>query len=108
MSQTVKHESQAQEITFETISASKEGIVLFAEILDPPMNLLGPELVRDPQNSFLRVISNDLGIHLARNEHLPLPPFCTRDPATADGRPVGIGSHKPASGRPVAFHLRLR
>jgi len=47
MSQTVKHESQAQEITFETISARKEGAVLFAEILAPPMNLLGPELVRD-------------------------------------------------------------
>ena len=47
MSQTVKHKSQAQEITFETISARKEGAVLFAEILAPPMNLLGPELVRD-------------------------------------------------------------
>ena len=47
MSQTIKHESQTQEITFETISARKEGIVLFAEILAPPMNLLGPELVRD-------------------------------------------------------------
>ena len=31
----------------ETISARKEGPVLFAEILAPPMNLLGPELVRD-------------------------------------------------------------
>ncbi len=47
MSQTVKHESRAQEITFETISARKDGAVLFAEILAPPMNLLGPELVRD-------------------------------------------------------------
>jgi len=47
MSQTVKHESQTQEITFETISARMEGAVLFAEILAPPMNLLGPELVRD-------------------------------------------------------------
>ena len=47
MSQTVKHESRAQEMTFATISARKEGAVLFAEILAPPMNLLGPELVRD-------------------------------------------------------------
>ena len=47
MSQTVKHESQAREIIFETISTRKEGAVLFAEILAPPMNLLGPELVRD-------------------------------------------------------------
>lgn len=47
MSQTVKQESRAQQVAFETISARKEGAVLFAEILAPPMNLLGPELVRD-------------------------------------------------------------
>ena len=34
-------------MTFETINVSKEGAVLFAEIAAPPMNLLGPELVRD-------------------------------------------------------------
>lgn len=32
---------------FETIKISKEGAVLFAEISAPPMNLEGPELVRD-------------------------------------------------------------
>ncbi len=32
---------------FETLNARKEGAVLFAEIAAPPMNLLGPELVRD-------------------------------------------------------------
>jgi enoyl-CoA hydratase/carnithine racemase len=32
---------------FETISVSHEGAVFFAEIAAPPMNLLGPELVRD-------------------------------------------------------------
>jgi enoyl-CoA hydratase/carnithine racemase len=32
---------------FETIKVRKEGAVLFAEIAAPPMNLLGPELVRD-------------------------------------------------------------
>src|ERR1700693_3938957 len=47
MSQTVKHESRAEEITFATISARKEGAVLLVEISAPPMNLLGPELVRD-------------------------------------------------------------
>jgi enoyl-CoA hydratase/carnithine racemase len=31
----------------ETIRARREGAVLFAEIAAPPMNLLGPELVRD-------------------------------------------------------------
>ena len=32
---------------FETLKVRKEGAVLFAEISAPPMNLLGPELVRD-------------------------------------------------------------
>jgi len=32
---------------FETLTVRKEGAVLFAEIAAPPMNLLGPELVRD-------------------------------------------------------------
>ena len=31
----------------ETIKVHREAAVLFAEILAPPMNLLGPELVRD-------------------------------------------------------------
>jgi enoyl-CoA hydratase/carnithine racemase len=34
-------------MTFETLAVSKQGAVLFAEIAAPPMNLLGPELVRD-------------------------------------------------------------
>ena len=33
--------------TFETITVHVDGLVLSAEILAPPMNLLGPELVRD-------------------------------------------------------------
>lgn len=32
---------------FETLRMQEEGAVLFAEIAAPPMNLLGPELVRD-------------------------------------------------------------
>jgi enoyl-CoA hydratase/carnithine racemase len=32
---------------FETLTVRNEGAVLFAEIAAPPMNLLGPELVRD-------------------------------------------------------------
>jgi enoyl-CoA hydratase/carnithine racemase len=32
---------------FETLSVRKEGAVLFVDIAAPPMNLLGPELVRD-------------------------------------------------------------
>jgi enoyl-CoA hydratase/carnithine racemase len=32
---------------FDTLRVQREGAVLFAEIAAPPMNLLGPELVRD-------------------------------------------------------------
>ena len=32
---------------FETLNVNCERAVLFAEIAAPPMNLLGPELVRD-------------------------------------------------------------
>jgi enoyl-CoA hydratase/carnithine racemase len=34
-------------VNFETLTVRREGGVLFAEIAAPPMNLLGPELVRD-------------------------------------------------------------
>jgi enoyl-CoA hydratase/carnithine racemase len=34
-------------MTLETLDVRDEGAVLFAEITAPPMNLLGPELVRD-------------------------------------------------------------
>jgi enoyl-CoA hydratase/carnithine racemase len=38
-----------QEISmvFETLKVGREGAVLFVDIAAPPMNLLGPELVRD-------------------------------------------------------------
>ena len=47
MSKEIDHESGIQQAAFETVSAHKEGGVLFAEIAAPPMNLMGPELVRD-------------------------------------------------------------
>jgi len=34
-------------LMFETLNVQREGAVLFTEIAAPPMNLLGPELVRD-------------------------------------------------------------
>jgi enoyl-CoA hydratase/carnithine racemase len=34
-------------MVFETLKVSREGAVLFADMAAPPMNLLGPELVRD-------------------------------------------------------------
>jgi len=39
--------SQKSELVFETLNMRCEGAVLFVEISAPPMNLLGPELVRD-------------------------------------------------------------
>lgn len=39
--------SSSPEVEYETITVRDEGAVLFAELLAPPMNLLGPELVRD-------------------------------------------------------------
>ena len=35
------------DLKYETLKVRKEGAVLFVEIAAPPMNLLGPELVRD-------------------------------------------------------------
>jgi enoyl-CoA hydratase/carnithine racemase len=35
------------DLVFETLNARREGAVLFADIAAPPMNLLGPALVRD-------------------------------------------------------------
>jgi enoyl-CoA hydratase/carnithine racemase len=34
-------------VVFDTLKTSREGSVLFVDIVAPPMNLLGPELVRD-------------------------------------------------------------
>ena len=43
----VPHAAPAFPGTFETLTARREGGVLSVEIAAPPMNLLGPELVRD-------------------------------------------------------------
>ena len=47
MNKKIKHDKVRQQSDFETITANKKGGVLFAEIAAPPMNLMGPELVRD-------------------------------------------------------------
>ena len=39
--------SPAFPVSSETLTSSREGRVLFEQIATPPMNLLGPELVRD-------------------------------------------------------------
>jgi len=47
MSKEINNESQGDSMVFEMLTARREGGVLFVEISAPPMNLLGPELVRD-------------------------------------------------------------
>lgn len=44
--------SPAGDAVFETLKVRKEGAVLFADIAAPPINLLGPALVRDLVPSF--------------------------------------------------------
>jgi enoyl-CoA hydratase/carnithine racemase len=50
-------------MVFDTLRVSKEGSVVFAEIKAPPMNLLGPELVRDLVSLIQRAEAND-AIHV--------------------------------------------
>jgi enoyl-CoA hydratase/carnithine racemase len=50
-------------LVFETLKVRKEGAVLFAEIVAPPMNLLGPELVRDLV-SLIQRAEGDNAIHV--------------------------------------------
>ena len=47
MSQAVNEQIAADRIVFETLTVHKEGGVLLVEIKSPPMNLLGPGLIRD-------------------------------------------------------------
>jgi len=47
MPKAINNESRGDYMDSETITVRKEGAVLFAKIAAPPMNLLGPELVRD-------------------------------------------------------------
>jgi enoyl-CoA hydratase/carnithine racemase len=47
MSKESNNESRGDPVVFDTLKVRKEGTVLFAEIAAPPMNLLGPELVRN-------------------------------------------------------------
>ena len=46
-------------MVFETLTVRTEGSVLFAEIAAPPMNLLGPELVRDLVSLIQRAEADD-------------------------------------------------
>jgi enoyl-CoA hydratase/carnithine racemase len=47
MSKEISNEQHGDPVVLDTLNVRREGPVLFAEISAPPMNLLGPELVRD-------------------------------------------------------------
>lgn len=47
MSKVINEQIAGDRILFETLTVHKEGGALFVEIKSPPMNLLGPELIRD-------------------------------------------------------------
>jgi enoyl-CoA hydratase/carnithine racemase len=47
------------ELVFETLNVRSEGAVLFVEISAPPMNLLGPELIRDLVSLIQRAEADD-------------------------------------------------
>jgi len=51
--------TQAFPAAFETLNVRQEGGVLLAEIAAPPMNLLGPELVRDLVSLIQRAEADD-------------------------------------------------
>jgi len=51
--------SREGQLVFETLHIRKEGAVLFAEISAPPINLLGPELVRDLVSLIQQAEAND-------------------------------------------------
>jgi enoyl-CoA hydratase/carnithine racemase len=63
MNNKIIHESGTQQSRFETITTNNEGGVLFAEIMAPPMNLLGPALVRDLV-SLIQQTEADESIHV--------------------------------------------
>src|SRR5499427_1828987 len=46
-------------MVYETLTVCQDGAVLFVEILAPPMNLLGPELVRDLVSLIQRAEAHD-------------------------------------------------
>jgi enoyl-CoA hydratase/carnithine racemase len=51
--------SLGEQMVFETLRVHQEGAVLFADIAAPPMNLLGPELVRDLVSLIQRAEADD-------------------------------------------------
>src|SRR6195256_4754802 len=47
MSEEINKERHGNPLDFETLKIRREGSILFVEIDAPPMNVMGPELIRD-------------------------------------------------------------
>ena len=56
---TAHESSQGASVVFETLKVRQDDAVLFSEIAAPPMNLLGPELVRDLVSLIQRAEADD-------------------------------------------------
>src|ERR1700730_11596029 len=59
MSKPMEDTSQKDSLVFEKLNVTREGAVLFAAINAPPMNLQGPELVRDLVSLIQRAEADD-------------------------------------------------
>lgn len=60
MSKEITNESREDPMVFETLTVRDERAVLYVEIAAPPMNLLGPELVRDLVSLVQRAEADDV------------------------------------------------
>ncbi len=59
MSKPIQDRSQKDSMVFEKLNVNREGAVLFAAINAPPMNLEGPELIRDLVSLIQRAEADD-------------------------------------------------
>jgi len=59
MSKPIKDRDQKDSLVFEKLNVTREGAVLFAAINAPPMNLEGPELIRDLVSLIQRAEADD-------------------------------------------------
>ena len=59
MSKPIEDESQRNSMVFEKLNVRREGHVIFVEISAPPMNLEGPELIRDLVSLIQRAEADD-------------------------------------------------
>lgn len=59
MSKAIEDENRDEDVDFETLKVRRADAVLFVEIAAPPMNLLGPELVRDLVSLIRRAEADD-------------------------------------------------